>query len=205
MITYNKLAEQFILYASGGDKSRDSEFEFPDVVLIARQAVSEIVKLQVFTENKLEGNLDAHFHYIYHAKDIEVVWDAATCECYAIIPLVPMSLPGNRGIKEVGPNTNQGKAFYPIKSGQFSMFKDSIEENDVVYWPEKNKVIFNKNIKSKHSKVSMRLIVPAPDNLDADAEFFLPDDIQASVLNRIKELLLPDLPQDKINNANKSI
>jgi hypothetical protein len=205
MITYNKLAEQFILYASGGDKSRDSELEFPDVVLVARQAVSELVKLEIFTDSKSEGNLDAQFHYVRPEKNIDVVWDNTNCECYAIIPDVPLSIPGNRGIKEVGPNTNQGKSFYPIKSGQYSMYAEILEENDVVYWPEGNKVIFHKNIKNKHSKVAMRLIVAAPSSLDADADFFLPDDIQASVLDRMKQMLMPEQPQDKINNANKSI
>jgi len=205
MISYNKLAEQFILFVSGGDQSRDSEFEYPDVVLVARQAVSEQVKLEIFNDSKVEGDLDASFHYIHNQRNIDVVWDAANCECYSLIPLVPMSLPGNRGLKAITANTNQQKQFIPIDSAQYAMIADIIEENDVVYWLEKNKVIYHKNIKDKYGKVAMKIIVPAPDTLDADADFFLPDDIQASVLLRMKQILIPEVPQDKINNSNKSM
>jgi hypothetical protein len=122
MTTYNKLAEQIILFMSGGDKSRDSELEFEDVVLLVRQAVAEYVKMEVFTDSKIEGNLDAGFQYIYTQKNVSVVWDEANCECYALIPVVPMSIPGNRGVKSVEPNKNPGKAFLPINPGTYSMY-----------------------------------------------------------------------------------
>jgi hypothetical protein len=207
MITLNKLAEQVMLQILGGDKSKDSELEMPDVVLLMRQVISEAVRIDTLNGWKIEGEKETSFHYIWSKSDIEVVWDKSTNQCYSIIPWVPLQLPRNRGIHEILPNKYPAKGgpkpFIPVLPGQISMVYDLIEKDDVVFWPEGSRVYYHKNITSDSTKVTMKIIVPTPHDLDPDTDFYLPDDMQAIVIMKVKQMLMPDMPQDKINNSNK--
>jgi hypothetical protein len=207
MTSYNKLAEQIILDLSGGNQSKDSQLHQLDVILRLRQVISELVRQDIFNNGKFEGDLDSSFHYIYTAREIAVTWDSAKCECTSTLPLVPLSIPGNRGIKEIVPVKNPTRPFYPVKAGQIGMIADILEEGEVAYWPEKDKIFYHKNITKNYTKVTMKLIVPAPENLGADDNFFLPDDIQSQVIEVTKQRILSrqSNPQDRANDANKSV
>jgi hypothetical protein len=187
MTSYNKLAEQIILDLSGGNQSKDSQLHQLDVILRLRQVISELVRQDIFNNGKFEGDLDSSFHYIYTAREIAVTWDSAKCECTSTLPLVPLSI--------------------PVKAGQIGMIADILEEGEVAYWPEKDKIFYHKNITKNYTKVTMKLIVPAPENLGADDNFFLPDDIQSQVIEVTKQRLLSrqSNPQDRANDANKSV
>lgn len=210
MITLEHLAEQIILDLSGGDKSKDSEIEMPDVILKIKQVASFLIKTNIVENIRYGGLSDISHHYINVETDIPVSFNTTYNQCYALLPMVPLSLPDNKGVKEVGSQKGGCVVFARIKSGQVNMIKDIIQD-EIFYWPEKDRVVFHKDIRGKYSKVTMKLVAANPDDLADDEPFYLPPDMQAMVIQKVEDLMRspalgPNMaPVDKSNDNNPAV
>lgn len=202
--TLRQLAEQVIIKLSGGDQARESEIQFPDVVLNIKWALATLVKMSLYENIKLDDSHTVSFPYIYPIRNVPVIWDKTNNECYSIIPDVPLQIPGNRGIHEVKPNAVNCRPFPIILAGQFHFVKHLIQD-EIVCWPKFNKLIYHKNIKGEFPTVEIDLILVTPDTLGYNDPMYLPLDAQDAAVQMVIKRMMPEMPQDKVNDDNKQI
>lgn len=197
MASLAQIRDQIIRRLSGGDPSSDSQFDEREIELYILQVANSAVKIEYFTNIKAEDQHGVSGQYIY-TFTADVKKDTSRGEEYIEITTPYVSLPNDKGLLEVDPLNGKCKNFIPVKAGFNSLFKGTPAgnlEGQVGFYPERNKVFFSKPIICLGtSKVRVKLIVMA----GADTVF--DPGQENSIIQGVLEILLPQLPQDRIAN-----
>lgn len=196
--TLGRLAEQIILLESGGTKSRDSELLDDDVIYHIRQVAAALLKVEYFDGIKSEEFHDVPHHYIY-PYTVTVQKDAVRDQSYIVLPDVPSSLPGNKGLRAVVTKKNPYDPIPIISEGQMAMIRLNMGK-DIVCYPEGKNVYFNQRL-DKHSisEVIVKIVTAVPESLGVDEQVYMPYDMQARVIEEVRKRIQPK-PQDIAND-----
>jgi hypothetical protein len=200
MITLRKLAALHISDMSGGDQSKDSQIDEREVMLKIRQLMSELLMLKIF-EKYNDGDRSAVAQYI---ASYDVVVATESIYKYSEIPEFFITLPSNRGIHRVYEKDKPRKEFIPLENPAVTQDLESanIYKNSY-YYVEGMRIYYTKLSNPNAKKVTMQLIIPAPDTIGKDDALPIIPEQQAQILRLLKEQEIR-LPKDYINDSNNA-
>ena len=195
--TYNQLAEQVIILASGGDQSRDSELESEDIILLCKQVASNIIRNEMYAEMvKLNDNLPG-FQYLWTTT--EVATKIKTGVYTITLPSIPFNLPNDRGIHAVFPDDNLDNPIMYVPYAAQSFVKDALV-GELAYSVERDTLrVFN--VCGPLKNVTLQLVMVSPDDQGKDDPVFIPPEFQQMIVQEVFEIIMGRPPMDVVNDS----
>jgi len=202
MITLNKIAYQFIRKQSGGDKIKDSQIRKNYVILLARQALNSLIK-PVFFENLQMGDRGTIPMFIC-SYDVDVKDEDITERKYIDIPEFYIHLPYNKGLRSISPVDDPLNTFKPRHN---PMVTQGLPAGKLAghygYYVEGMKSFFDEKVDQDGvEKVTIKLLVAAPDTLGKDDPLPIYAEQQVQLFALLQQLWADAPPQDKLVDEN---
>jgi len=154
------------------------------------------------SKNENWGALDI---YIKTYKDVAILYDEDRDEYYCIMPVQPVSLPSNRGVRVVSPMKDQANRFI-YRDNNSNNYYDKLEVNQVIddvrYYVEKDRLYFSKHLSPFMKKLLLKLILPFG-KLDDSDEINFPEGFGQTIFDIIFDRMQKKRPE-KLSNDNNS-
>tara|TARA_R110002050_G_scaffold118847_5_gene236522 strand:- start:655 stop:1320 length:666 start_codon:yes stop_codon:yes gene_type:complete len=221
MITKGKLTDQILRLYTGGNPSDDKEISRADVNLLVGQAINQILKKEYVASGISQGEMFPP-HTLVTTYKSTIVANAGFQHPYALLPVMPISLPRNMGVWRVVPASSEAdkvsssfdQELIPIQTGQLSALNSQEQtqylEDQVGYWAEGNKIFFNKDVlnSSTHrfGAVFISLLVIDPTVLGEYDYLAIPAEHEDSIIKECLTILgaLPKMV-DKVSDSNNQL
>lgn len=203
MITVNQIAHQVRRDLTGGDTSKDSNFNIEYIKIRARQGLNKLLKLAIY-EKRNNFDRSAVTQYIATYPNLDVEEDTDRGEPYLDIPEFYQSLPHNKGIYAVCPNDNHQE---PLIRRNFQSVSYGLPcyhlEGKKGYYVEGMRIYFDKDFDD--GKATLKLIVAAPDKFGDDDPLPILPEQQFDLIDMVKASMAERPLEDKINDGNPDI
>lgn len=197
MASLAQLTELIIRRLSGGDPSSDSQLDKREIEMHILQAANAAIKIEYFTNIRADDVHGTSGQNIY-TYVLDVKKDAVRGEEYIDLSVPYVSLPHDKGIYEIEPLNGKCKTFIPTKNGETAVYRGLPAgnlEGQTGFYPERAKVFFTKPIICQGtSKVRVRQVVAYGSDVIFDPG------IEESIVKSVLEIMIPQLPQDRIAN-----
>lgn len=197
MASLAKIRDLIIRRLSGGDPSSDSQLDHREIDLHILQVANAAIKIEYFNNIRAEDNHGVSAQYIY-TYIVDVKKDTSRSEEYIELASPYVVLPNEKGLFEIQPLNGKCKTFIPVKNGSIAMYEGTPAgnlEGRTGFYPERSKAFFTKPIICQGtSKVRVRQIVAIGDDVVFDPA------MENSIVKGVLEIMIPNLPQDKIVN-----
>jgi len=148
------------------------------------------------------GALDA---YAKAYENVAILENTARCERYSILPIQPISLPANRGVRTISPMRDQSYRFI-YRDNNTSNIYEKLEVNDVItiprYYVEGSNVFYSSHLPANLSKLLFKLIVPF-DELDDEDNVNIPQGYGKLVFDLVYQSMGAKT-LEKVSNDNNS-
>lgn len=191
------LVEEIHKILSGG-QSEDSRYSYNEIFVHINQVAYTLAKNSFYENSKLEGLSFAN--ECFHVK-VSVNITDEDGEKYLLLPVLPISLPKNRGLISIASN---GLSYYSIIQRHEFIYRDSHDyPNQVMYYLTGSKIKLLPTIGTTlPSSVKVVLVSPYVETMESESPY--PKDIEAEIIKQVVNILSIEKksPQDIINDGN---
>jgi len=204
MLTKQKFAELIRESKSGGDPESSSKYHDLVIFEVMELALNSLIA-RSFIENRNENSYNIHGDFVTPFPNVKVEFDAARNEKYSILPKRLISLPDNRGLRQVSPMQGQDHAFVKLPNGSNDTFSDLEAFNldgRTGYYPERDKIYY-RNLSDDITEVLVKMIASV-DGLGVDEPLPIPAEYEADLFTTVKQMLEEEkaTTQDKHTDSN---
>jgi hypothetical protein len=147
--------------------------------ILAKQlalAMDYLVAKVLYPEAKKNNNWGALDVYVKAYKDVAILYDEGRDEYYCIMPLQPINLPSNRGVRSVSPMKEQNYKFI-YRDNNTSNTYGKLEVNSAIptarYYVEGIRLYFSEHLNPFLTTLLLKLLVPF-DKLDDEDDVNIP-------------------------------
>lgn len=197
-------------YLAGGDMPQEIKGRFHDEIVAKHIALAMdyLVAKVLYPEaarNDNWGALDAYAKPFYN---VPILYNEDRDEKYSIMPVQPISLPSNRGVRIVSSMKDQKNRFIYRDNNSNNIYGnldvDSLDDT-TRYYVENINLYYSEHINYKlMDKVLMKLIVPF-DALDYEDDVNIPQGYGKLVLDLVLQSLLGKKLEKMSNDNNANI
>lgn len=203
MSTLRKIASQVIELESGGPVSNDSGLSLLYVIELVRQVANALLPGKIY--EKLNQDDKSPLQLMIATYTVTVQKDSDGNK-YLTLPEFSYSLPFNKGVS-IAPVDDPTNEFIPRNNPAVSRVLpcSKLDPDQYSYWQRGTTIFFDDDI--EFNKVLVNLLVAAPNSLGPDDQLPLYPEMQADVIQKVREMLKTMPIQDKIqdNNPNKGV
>ena len=203
-ITKRQLADLVRDDMSGGRPGDVTKFRYLTIYKKIELARNELI-MRNFYEHRNENSYDINGDFITSFCPVEIEFDEKRCEYYSDLPAKVISLPDNRGIRQVSEIKGQKTPFIKMVNGAVGTF-GCLEAGGLGgatgYYPEGDRIYYV-NKPDSIDEVLMKLVASV-DDLDEDENLPIPAEYEKILYDTVKQMMLEKLqiPEDKINDSN---
>lgn len=192
---------------SGGQPSKDSEYDKRYTAKLYRSAMNETLNLQMFQKRQGTDDKSVVKMYIATYESIDVAWDTATERSYAVIPEFYQSLTWNKGLRQVSSmNKPLDAMVQKLNPTVSSTLPAGRLQGRVGYYVEGLRIYWDEDVRKKGIvQVLMKMVVAAPDQIDLDDPLPLTPEQAATCRDRVIGWYRNEGLQDKVSDENKDI
>ncbi len=207
MITLRKIAAEIRRLESGGDLSADSQLSEAYVVLMCRQVLNKMLAPRIWEKKNEEDRSTMHLMVATYIVDVESGSEDDDASNFITLPDFYQLLPFNEGLVGIAPVYDPTNYFLPRLTPSVTRGLECalLEEGQNSYWSKGFKVFFDDSMDLE--KVMVDLLVAAPDQIGIDDPLPIYAEMQADLIQGVRQLLKGSPPQDKRldNNADMGI
>jgi len=207
METLKKISAEIIKILSGGTPSKDSEYDERYIAQLVRSGMNEALKMEVFSKRQTDDDRSAIAMYIATYTALDVKKDPITERYYTEIPGFYVSLPYNKGIRQISPVNKDRESFVQkLNPSVTETLHAGKLQGRIGFYIEGYKAIYDETINQRGiKKVNIKLIVAAPENLGMDDPLPILPEHKFSIIEKIVQTMRNDPIQDTINDENKDV
>jgi len=211
-MTIGILAERIHRIYSGGIPSLDGGIKMADIKHLVIDNINSLLKVEMISLNKQEGDNYPTNLMIATYEDIDVV-AFNTVQSRAELPAIPVSLPLGMGVWSVAPDTQTTTAhdvFVPLQTSQWSLIKDFSPLvgsgkvlGNYVYTLDGKYITFPTDIHVAMPKIVIKLVILDISTLGDFDLLPMPADYSDQVIKNVLSILgvVPPV-EDVINDGN---
>ncbi len=200
-----RIAEQAWLMV-GGNPTKDSRFNRPEIELLVRQAVSKLFQTRVFENYKIDQSWDVPGEFMVNFANVPVLYDQDRLQSFINSPSQFVNLPKSKGVYSIAPMQNPRGAFIPVPANSY-VFEGTREskylQGNIGYIIEGRRIYFTIDIFNERNinELLVRLVTG-----DAPSELLMiPADMEADiiqmVLGQLKESGKTDQEEDNVDQS----
>ena len=205
MITLNQIASKVIRRLSGGNQSKDSTIDRREVIVAIRNAMNQMLKLELLQKRGQAGDKTLPAQYIATYESLVIVKDTTQEKYTTTIPDSFLSLPYNRGVHVVHkfgePRTQFIRRNQPYVS---NFIRASKLQGNQGYSVEGNKIVWDQPFTSnlrKSDKVTVKLVIAAPENIGIDDALPILPEQTGEIENMAMQAIdVTRIPEDRVSD-----
>lgn len=209
MVTLKEFSWEIIRILSGGQQSKDTEYDVRYVSELIRTAMNEVIPMEVIRKRSLADDRTAIRMYIASYPNIKIQYDDATNRSYANIPEFYQSMVYGKGVYGVSFMDKPYDPMIPQHNPEVSSrISAGSLQGKVGYSVEGYKIWWNKKMGGKGKdaiQVLIRLVVAAPDTIGLDDNLPIIPEQKALIQDRVLQWIRQEGIQDKIADENKDL
>lgn len=209
MTTLRKFSWEIMRILSGGQQSKDTEFDTRYVSELIRTAMNEVVPIEVIRKRSQADDRSAIRMYIASYPSIAVQYDAVTKRSYAEIPEFYQSMVYGRGVYAVSFNDKPHETMIQCLNPEATQgLRAANLETRLGYSVEGLRIWWDKKLGKTGKdaeKVLIRLIIAAPSTIGLDDTLPIIPEQKAMIQDRVLAWLRDEGIQDKISDENKDL
>jgi hypothetical protein len=203
MSTKRLIADQILIKLSGGNPDVNFPVQKYDLFKRIEQKCNALFKMQQFSINLPSGETVPDNLAVATYEDVEVVSSGLTS--YAILPVMPISLPRNAGISMIYDPANPDNAFIPIIAGQRALLKTDALLSDLLghvsFEPKGKKIWFSRDLTLMEvSAVTMELVTLDISQYSETDMLPIPSDFEDAIVMEIYKECLAVQPEAGLVN-----
>jgi len=199
MSNRSQISEQILRLLEGGTPSNDTPWDLREIRLLVDQSVAYNVKLLAYDALRV-GDKGVGDQFIITYSKVPVKKDEDRKIFYVNAPSKYINLPGNSGLRSVGPMGNEFDKFIPIGMGGLNFRKSHAGpflQGNVGYWAEGSMIMFDKDM----SDLGIKEVVIQVLTTDSD-DFEIPIDIERDVIEYVYKLMSSSKQKDDLSDNN---
>jgi hypothetical protein len=198
-MTLRQLVRQIITDLSGGDISRDTPYNENYVAQRVRFRLNGLLKLTFF-EKYAEGDKTPINTYIWRYEKVPV--QKGDKSLFIDLPVVPVTLPHDKGVWKVYPENNPYESFIPRHNvGITSILPAGRLQGKRGYWRVGKKIFFDNNQTPIVKEVDVELIIAAPETLGLDEDLPATPEVLSECIQLVKQDVAKMILEDTIDNS----
>lgn len=203
MTTLNEISSKILRRLSGGNQSKDSTIDRREVIDDIRHAMAALLKLEILQKRGQSGDKTLPAQYIATYTGLTITEATDGLMYTTTLPENWLSLPYNRGIHIVHLDGQIRDQLIRRNQPHVSTFlRVNQLQGNQGYYVEGNKIIYDTPLKiKKDSKVTVKLVVPAPDTIGPDDPLpILPEQIAQIEEQVFASLSQARIPEDRLSD-----
>ena len=200
MATKAQLREQVMRYLERYDRSREERLDEREVMLRIDQETNAMAAESMLDNMNVFGD-KVRSKFLTVFEDVAIEYYQPRNVYRSKLPAQYVSLANEKGIDYVCPMQSMQDPFIPVNRAFMGLYNGNLAgdlQGQTGFWPESGYIYYTKPI-IRYNKVLIRLIISDASQINDDAQYPIPPELEAELVTRVAKFFLsnPTLPDDK--------